>query len=185
MGGSIDTLMGFYKKNFGFVSQPNQFSKPFKHGGVWDYSARGTYSIDEDEFLLVTVKTKPGQFLGFQVADLWTHKVVEYVASTGSLNNKQAETNIGGTSITFAISRQDPGIKNWLDIGGLHNGEFLIRWENLNPDEINSAVPEIKLVKLSELNSVLPKTASLVTAEQRKVLNAQRELNYKLRYRWL
>ena len=75
------------------------------------------------------------------------------------------------------IAATDPGVRNWLDTAGLHEGEFLIRWQDLPADEAATAVREVNLVKIAELAAPLPK-ATQVTAEQRREMANQRAKSY-------
>lgn len=178
--GTTNTILGFLRANFAHVAEPNSASKPFSRGGGWGYSARGTFKLADDEALLVTVTTPPDQYLGFQLTDVWTHSV-ESIHANGSLNNTQAEPNDDG-SYTYVISLLDPGIRNWLDTDGLHEGEFLIRWQDLPAATAADAIREVKLVKLADLPVLLPSGMTKVTLQQRKVQLFERARTYVRRY---
>jgi len=92
----------------------------------------------------------------------------DYVNHTGSLNNFQAAANPDG-SITYVIAARDPGVQNWLDTDGLHEGVMLLRWEMLRttPDPIK-AVRDVKVVKLGDVAATLPFPTPNFTTEQRR-----------------
>ena len=177
--GSAKTMLGMMNSGFSRTSEPNTMSKPFTRGGGWGYSARGKFMLAADEALLVTLETPPNQYLGFQVTDYWLRNV-EYVRASGSLNNRQAEHNPDG-SITYVLSIRDPGLRNWLDSGGLHEGELFVRWQDLPAETAASAVREVKLVKVAELATLLP-AAGKVTSDQRRDLLKQRAVDFANRY---
>ena len=177
--GTTNTIVGMMRKSFARVAEPNTVSKPFTRGGGWGYSARGTFNLKDDEALLLTLINPPDQYLGIQITDLWLHSV-EHVRANGSLNNHQAEPNKDG-SFTYVISLRDPGVRNWLHTDGMHEGEFLVRWQDLPTDMIDGAVREARAVKLADLPTLLP-DMSKVTPEQRKMQARERAQEYARRY---
>ena len=177
--GTASTIVGMTRKNFTRVSEPNTVSKPFTRGGGWGYSARGTFVLKDDEALLLTVNNPPGQYLGIQVTDLWLRSV-EHVSANGSLNNHQAEPNKDG-SYSYVISIRDPGVRNWLHTGGMHEGEFLFRWQDLPPGIADTTIRETKVVKLADLTALLPDMTKL-TPQQRKAQLRDRGRQYARRY---
>ena len=82
------------------------------------------------------------------------------------------------------IAARDPGIHNWVDSSGLHEGGLFIRWQVLpdTPNALEAAVREVKVIKLSALQGLLPAETTRVTPQQRKALYQQRTLNYHQRY---
>src|SRR3546814_20474283 len=53
------------------------------------------------------------------------------------------------------IALQDPGVANWMDTAGLHEGWFQIRWQNVSAGGDPTAEP-VRLAKLNELMAALP-----------------------------
>src|SRR3546814_889972 len=78
----------------------------------------------------------------------------ETVLRISSLNKTQAKPNPDG-SYTYVIALQDPGVANWIDTAGLHEGWFQIRWQNVPAGGDPTAEP-VRLVKLNELMAALP-----------------------------
>ena len=92
-----------------------------------------------------------------------------------SLSSVQSAPNADG-SYTFVIASRDPGVRNWVDTAGLHEGSLFIRWQKL-PQPLNpggNAVREVKVVKLSDLAAALPADAQKVTSKERKKLLLER-----------
>ena len=63
----------------------------------------------------------------------------------------------------------------------MHEGEFLVRWQDLPTDMIDGAVREARAVKLADLPTLLP-DMSKVTPEQRKMQARERAQEYARRY---
>jgi hypothetical protein len=131
--GGTDWLLALMNRTFGFVAEPNMMSNLFGRGGSWGYAARANFKLAPDEVLLVTLAPPvPDSYVGFQLTDRWQISL-EYIRASGSLNNAQVKANDDG-SITYVISPVDPGVHNWLDTEGLHEGGMLVRWQTL-PDD--------------------------------------------------
>ena len=92
---------------------------------------------------------------------------MESVCANGSLNNRQAEANSDG-SYTYVIALKDPGVPNWLDTGGLHDGEFLIRWQDLPESFRACAVRRVERLPLTDLQQLIPTGTRHVMPEERK-----------------
>ena len=180
--GGTDTLFKIKSKGEWANGQSNTLSKPVLRGGGWGFASNGSFKFGKDEALLVTLDPSGAKYLSVDLTDPWWVSR-EHIRANGNLNNVAAKANKDG-SFTYVISAKDPGIQNWLDTGGLHEGSILIRWQDL-PETVKSAdgaVREIKLVKLNELPKLLPAEATQVTPEQRKQQYASRALSYAHRY---
>ena len=162
---------------------PNKIT-PFVRKLDWGVPGGGVavnrFSLKEDEALVITLDAVGAKYLGFQVTDPWLRSV-DYWNHTSSLSNQQAKPNADGT-FTYVLSPKDPGFYNWLDTGGLHEGSVVIRWENLpTPGDIDRTVRDVRVVKLSALSTVLPKSAPRVTAAERQQLLAARNTAFEKR----
>lgn len=69
------------------------------------------------------------EYFGMQMADTWmiAPSPSRYLAS---YNRAQAHPNPDGT-FTFVLAPRDPGIANWVDSAGLHEGWLFFRWQGL------------------------------------------------------
>jgi hypothetical protein len=83
-------------------------------------------------------------------------------------------------SVTFVIAAKDPGVANWLDTTGLHEGSIFVRWQKApQPLAPNTrAVREVRLVKIGELSALLPP----VTPDGRRRELAARAAAYARRF---
>ena len=146
------------------------FVRPVKWGVPGNVIGMSRFSLAADEALVITLLPSGANYVGIQLADPWS-RAVDYWNHTSSLSNHQAKAN-GDGSITYVLSAQDPGVYNWLDNGGLHDGTILTRWElfanPLPPGDAPQLVREARVVKLSELAAALPDGMAKVTPAQRK-----------------
>ncbi|MGL2986620.1 DUF1214 domain-containing protein [Flavobacterium sp. RSSA_27] len=142
------------------------------------FVSNGLFNLKEDEVFIMTLNMMGAKYLSVNSYRPFLVSP-EHVYSSSSLNNYQAKANADGT-ITFVLSRKDPGVYNWIDVQGIPYGEFSIRWQSLShpvSGTIANAAKDVKVVKLSDLRKVLPSSTKWVTPEERK---QQRELRAKL-----
>ena len=140
----------------------------------------GHFKLADDEALVVNLRTGGAQYFIVPITNWWgTTNAVN--TRTGSLNKAQSVANADGT-YTFVISTRDPGVHNWVDPDGMHEGILTLRWA-----EFPGGVPgqdlgaDSKVVKLSELPSVLPPETKFVTPAERQRQWAEREESYAWR----
>jgi hypothetical protein len=146
-------------------------------GGV---VAVNRFRLKSDEALIITLDPIGAKYVGIEVTDPWLRSA-DYAQRSTSLNNTQAELGADGY-FTYILSNQDPGIRNWLDAGGLHDGILLVRWEVLpGTAQVDRAVREVRIVKLSNLTDALPAGASRIDAGQRQQWLAERRKSYERR----
>jgi hypothetical protein len=171
------------KSNMFFKGTPNTLASPkVREGGRWGLSSGGHFKLADDEALVLTLDSIGAKYLSVQLANGWLGSL-DYIHHTASLNIAQAAPNANG-SYTFVIAAHDPGIQNWLDTTGLHEGSFFVRWQKLPqpPGAADAAVREVKLIKLADLATVVPNGLQRVSAEQRKKQLADRSAAYLRRF---
>jgi len=131
----------------------------------------GIYQIDDDEALVVEVPL-PEKVYYWQilVADD-RFCTVDWVNRQSSLNDRQAQ--VGADRVLWAVvSKQDPGVPNWLDKEDNKWGMLQMRFNRA------SEAPPAKCtrVKLADVRNHLPADTPVVTPEERrKQLAARRE----------
>ena len=146
-------------------------------GGV---VAVNRFAIKADEALLITLDPLGAKYLGVEVTDPWMRSA-DYAQRSTSLNDTQAEAGADGR-VTYVLSNQDPGIRNWLDAGGLHDGLLLVRWELLpGAVQVDKAVREVRVVKLANLAAALPAGSTRITAAERQQRLSERAKSYERR----
>ncbi|KAJ5370890.1 uncharacterized protein N7496_006982 [Penicillium cataractarum] len=147
-------------------------------------SSFGHFNLSDDEALVATVTQGDADYFVFPLTNPWM--ITTDPASQVSLNNEQAVANANGT-YTFVVSLEDPGVYNWLNTTGLHEGAIMVRWQGLPTSSSSStsstASPavDVQVVAFSDLASVLPSETRYVTAEERASLLAQRIAAYSQR----
>src|SRR5579885_898241 len=162
---------------------PNQFTVPSPTPGglLTQITAFGNFQIADDQALVLTIDPIGARYLGLQVCDHWMVGR-EYITAAGSMNHAQAARNHDGT-YTLVISPADPGVYNWVDTGRLNSGEMLIRWQALPhpPKDENPDIARAALVKISELERVLPPGMRMADAAERRHQIEQRERGFARR----
>jgi len=131
----------------------------------------GIYEIDDDEALIVEMEL-PDRCRYWQalVADD-RFCTVDWVNRQSSLNDAQARLDADGR-FRFVVSKQDPGLPNWLDKADHPWGVIQIR---LNRPSSGSE-PVTTRVKVADVRAHLPADTPVVTAAERRAhLRARRE----------
>ncbi|NUY04543.1 hypothetical protein [Paraburkholderia youngii] len=139
------------------------------------------FQLADDEALVLNVNLGGAKYFIAPAYGRWTI-TTDYINHTQTLNNAQAVPNPDGT-YTFVISPKDPSVYNWVDTAGLHQGFLNPRWQGL-PTTPASVGPSatVKVVKLGDLQTVLPTTTKYVTATERQAQLAARAASYASRY---
>lgn len=162
------------------VNTVTQISSAATEGRLVSQAAsKIAFELEDDEALVFTVDVGGAEYFGLPVCTHWmtTTDVAEH---TQSLNNSQAQANPDGT-YTFVLSPTDPGVYNWIDTAGLHQGQVFMRWQALPPGGGKPAV-SAKVFKLTDLPAVLPKGTRFVTAIEREAQRRERRFNFMTRY---
>ena len=164
---------------------PNVVSAPNLTDGIGGLVSQttslGRLLLEEDDALVITIDPADAVFHDVQLNDYWFGSVGDYFGRTASLNNAQTHLGADGTA-TYIVSRQDPGVHNWLDPNGLRETLFVARWQRLPRDRAGRK-PSIttRLVKLRDLDAMLPRDVARVTAQERHVQLEERLAQYRLR----
>jgi hypothetical protein len=139
----------------------------------------GIYQIDDDEALIVELPLpKTCRYWQILVADD-RFCTVDWVNRQSSLNDRQARLDADGR-LRAVVSKQDPGVPNWLDKEDNAWGILQMRFNKA------SDAPEAKVtkVKLADVRKHLPAETPVVTPEERKQQLAARREAAQLRTLW-
>ncbi|WP_423463727.1 hypothetical protein ACO229_03115 [Promicromonospora sp. MS192] len=169
-------------EQYNYVLPPNTLpeARPTGAGGLQNqYVTTGTFSLTDDEALVVTAAPGTASYLGFQLGSNW-YVDYDYRNHTSSLTSEQATTNPDG-SFTWVIALRDPGHANWLDPADHHQGLTLMRWQGLSAPLPSSASPRVARVRLAELRSSVPEGSPFVSAAERQRSAARRRQQYDAR----
>jgi hypothetical protein len=170
----LPTFVNFWRKfKDGFFGFPeaNMIVPPKRRDseGGWGYLAGGRFKLANDDALIIIATDGGAAYTGFQVTDPWTLRP-ETVLRTSSLNKSQARANPDG-SYTYVVSLQDPGVANWIDTAGLHEGWMQLRWQNV-PDGGAPTAKVVQLAKLSEIDKFVgPETPRADLAYRRNEIS--------------
>jgi hypothetical protein len=155
-------------------------SPKIREGGRWGLSSSGHFQLADDEALILTLDPIGAKYLAVQLANGWLGSL-DYLHHTASLNLSQAKPNPDGT-LTLVVAPKDPGVVNWLDTTGLHEGTLFVRWQKL-PETLDAyaqGVRSVRLIKVADLDPALPRltqTARKAQLEERAAAYARRYAN--------
>jgi hypothetical protein len=182
---SIVEFVGFwleFKNTFWKTPPFNQVVGPLGRDGGWGYQAGGRFKLGIDAAFVVTTTNGGAAYSGFQVSDPWTISPTPLYLTT-SRNNSQITPNPDG-SYTYVVSLTDPGVANWIDTAGLHEGWFMLRWQNFKSNiDGKLLLKDAKLVKFSALEAALPPGTPRVTLQQRSAEIRERVQQHEMRYK--
>ena len=140
----------------------------------------GHFRLADDEAFVIHVSDGGAGYFVVPIANVWG-TTLEIVNRTSSLNKAQSAANADGT-YTYVISRDDPGVQNWLDPCDMDEGMLTLRmaeFPEAGPNDDLSARGEI--VKRADLRTHLPEGTTWLTPEQRAKQQADRAAAYKRR----
>tara|TARA_B110000444_G_scaffold256295_1_gene292356 strand:+ start:773 stop:2014 length:1242 start_codon:yes stop_codon:yes gene_type:complete len=138
----------------------------------------GKFNLPSEEHaLIVTISMGGADYFVAPLSNEWgtTYDILNY---TASLNKHQSVVNKDGT-YTYVLAAKDPGVHNWLNSCGYHEGTITLRWAEFKdgcPDETLNATTN--LVKLEDLMKHLPVETLTVDAAQRVKQESERKQSY-------
>ncbi len=134
------------------------------------------YDLQPDEALIVETDIPEAKYWGLQLQDSWVQSV-EFVYHQSSLNGAQAAFDEDG-KFRAVLSKQDPGVPNWIDPVDSVQGTVLIRWYHAS----TPATPTARKVHIGDVHKHLPPGTRKVTAAERAVALARRRRALLRRY---
>lgn len=172
------------------VYEVNTLSEPSQSSTLGTLTSQassfGHFSLSDNETLVATLTPGSATYWVFPVTDPWM-VTVNPGTSQDTLNSEQAVANANGT-YTLVVSREDPGVYNWVNTTGLNEGTIMVRWQGLptssssSDSSVDSPSITTQLVQLSEISSVLPDGTRYVSSEERAYQLAQRAAGYVQRF---
>ena len=166
----------------GELRPPNVMTPPASNAEFLanQLQSNGYFQLDDDEALILTIDPASAGFFTVPVYDDWTI-TGDYWNQQTSLNNYQSVANLDGT-YTMVVSPTDPLVRNWVSTGGLNQGIISMRFQNLDPDSLDTPTVESQVVKVADLADYLPAGTVLVTPEQRAAQLAVRKAGFNKRW---
>jgi hypothetical protein len=137
---------------------------------------KAPFAVGIDEALVLEFDDPGGLSWSVAVGDVWFRSIDPSHRQT-SLNGHQARIDDDGR-YRVVLAHRDPGVANWLDIGGHERGIMTVRYVRTDMR------PEIstRLVGLDELGGVLPVGTARVTPDERAAVIAGRVRGFSRRY---
>lgn len=140
----------------------------------------GHFDLADDEALVIEIGLGGADYFLAPITNIWgtTNDIVD---RTSSLNLTQSVRD-DADSLTYVVSRRDPGVWNWLDPCDMPEGLLTLRWAEFaegRPGENFGA--RSKVVKLDALRDALPAGTRRVTPEERRQQQADRAASYAWR----
>ena len=168
--GSIQTWFAF-PQFFQYQEPVNTLTPPRSTpGGLSSQrSSIGHYELDDDQAMLVTVpRCDDCSYQAIQIGSDW-YASTDYETHQTSLTKAQAETDPDGL-MRFVVSARPPGesgapIANWLETTGHRTGPMMLRWQRLERDLGPDDGPQVQVVELADVPSLLPHTRALSPEE--------------------
>nr|WP_205267658.1 Ig-like domain-containing protein [Mycolicibacterium sphagni] len=167
----------------GQTKAPNEFSDPDHNASflATQLQSVGYFQLADDEALVLTINPGKARYFSVPVTNDWTI-TDNYWDQQTSLNLNQSDQNNDDETYTIVVSPTDPGVANWVSTGGLNQGTISIRFQDFDPNSTVDPTVSSQVVKLNELDGVLPDGTVFVTPEQRAAQIATRQLGYNKRY---
>jgi hypothetical protein len=157
---------------FGQAAAANTFMAPFDQtsmgGAAENRPVIGRWQLEPDQALVLEVTPPIGAYWSLSIGNPWW-ETIHYGRHQSSLNGFQAVIDDDGV-FRAVISQHDPGIANWIDNAGHSNGPMILRCVRTE----TAPVPEVRIVKVSDLDDVLPVGTTRVTPGQRAATLAAR-----------
>ena len=145
-----------FKDDFLGFPEFNTLVGPNGRDGNWGYLAGGRFRLSDDEVLLITLDPAGSYYTGFQITDPWTI-APDPMLRLASLNKAQAQPGADGT-VTYAVAPSDPGIANWIDTCGLHEGWMLTRWQGVPADvALDAMIRDVRVVGQADIPYDIPR----------------------------
>jgi hypothetical protein len=143
--------------------QPNVVPQPASNASFLStqLQSAGYFQLADDESLVVKIDPGDSGYFVVPVTNDWTI-TDNYWDQQTSLNNVQAYQNPDGT-YWVVISSTDPNTKNWVSTGGLNQGTYSIRFQDLG--DTPPTIVGYQVVKNDKLDTVLPADA-FIPADQ-------------------
>lgn len=141
-----------------------------------DVSA-GNFDLDPGQALIVKVPDVAAGYSGIELMNVYGAALPFTLAQT-TLNNTTAFHSDDGYTY-YVVSATNPGVANWLDTGGIPNGEIFARFENL-PDGTDPTGMEVttQVVPVADVAQYLPEDTPTVSAAEYAADMTQRVLSY-------
>jgi hypothetical protein len=139
-------------------------------------SVWGSWELDEDQALVIEVTPPEALYWSVSLGNHWW-ETIDYANRQSSLNGHQAVVDGDGV-FRAVVSHTDPGVANWLDAAGQHQGPMIFRWLRAQ----GAPVPTTRVVTVGELDGALPPGTVRVDHDERRATIARRRAAVRRRF---
>jgi hypothetical protein len=145
------------------MNQPYVHRGEASRGGANPLAQYGqiVYELQDDEALIIETENPEARYWGISLGTWWW-ETTDPTHHKTSINGHQAVFDSDGR-FRAVLTRNDPGVPNWLDPVCWNAGIILVRWYRSVKDQKIVT----RKVRRSELRNYLPPDTAVVTPEQR------------------
>jgi len=171
---------GHYSQGWMGGIAPGALVGPVPREGGWGYLAASQLALEPGQAVIATLSSGGASYFAVQYTDPWMIGPAPGLQQS-SLNCVQAVPDADGRT-SFVISPVDPGIANWVDTGGLHQGFATMRWQGFAEARASSEglLERFEVVSLSDIakeDAIAP-----ITPAERSHQLASRRASFASRY---
>lgn len=163
----------------GYVNKMKVLDLAATGGLEGQFYYEGVYDLEDDEALIIEAKHPEHCHYRSVILTNEIYQTTDWYNNHSSLNQSQAAADSDGV-LRVVVSKQDPGVANWLSTAGYARGVVQGRWTHCD----SQPVPVVKRVKVEEIRKYLPADTRMVTTEQRQEIIRDRRAAYQLRRHW-
>jgi hypothetical protein len=163
------------------LPQENTLIAPYGRTGAWGYISFARFHLSDDQAMVITIDDGGAEYAAGQITDVWGI-LPDPQKSMSSHTVGQTRRNADGTC-TYVVAARDPATANWMDTAGMHRGWVAFRWQGLPRTRTGpeGLVRDFRVVKISDLPSVMPADLCGVTPASRAQETATRFGQWRLR----
>ena len=138
----------------------------------------GRFELDAYQALVIEFALPDARLWSVQwLTDPW-YENPDLANRSTSINGRHAHVGPDGV-VRVVVSAADPGVPNWLDVGGYSRGVLMMRWIWCTAgSELSTEV-----VDVAKVREVLPADTPTVTPEERRAEQARRRSHFAGRRR--
>lgn len=149
-------------------------------GGVQgQHYYQGLFRLEPGHVLLLeTALPETVRYWNVQLSDMMWNSI-DWMNSQSSLNGGQVLIDADG-KFRAIIAVDDPGVPNWLDTGGNHEGAIMLRWTEAS----SGPAPQLTVMTADDLRAHLPADTPTISKELRQAQQRVRRRSVQWRRRW-
>jgi len=175
------TYWGTYSHRFLGGLAPNAVGGPFAREGGIGYLALARFHLKPGQGAVMTITGGGAAYFGMLGMDPWMI-TFDGRRTLASLSRSQSVANPDG-SFTYVASPTDPGVANWIDTSGLHDGFLSARWLGVpNGRGPDGLLREFSIITLADLSRGALPEVPRATAAARQAQLKDRGIDYGRRF---